>query len=88
MNLVLLLVLVCVVSQLSNCPYVPSILKRNKQNLCWLAIALLVLCMMGTIDGFQTTDPESLKSRTTNPESLQSGAGIPAMTFPPWSPWK
>ena len=46
MNLLLLLVLLCVVAQLKNSP-LPSILKRNKQILCWVAVILLVLCMTG-----------------------------------------
>ena len=56
MNLLLLLVLVCVVALLKNCPYVPSVLKKHKQNLCWVAVILLVLCMTGMIEGYGPDD--------------------------------
>ena len=46
MNLLLFLVLICVIVQLHNCPYVPSVLKKQKQTLCWLAIGILVLCII------------------------------------------
>ena len=55
MNLLLLLVLLCVVAQLKNSP-LPSILKRNKQILCWVAVILLVLYMMKTVEGVMWND--------------------------------
>ena len=62
MNLLLLLVLLCVVAQLKNCPYVPSVLKRNKQNLCWVAVILLVLCIISmNIEGIMVENNNNKK---------------------------
>ena len=70
MNLLLLLVLVCVVAQLKNCPYVPSVLKKNKQNLCWVAVILLVLCMTGMIEGMNDgVDLPSWRDAGSKPSS-------------------